>query len=848
MTDLIKYLHWIPHLIIIPILSFAVWKFYTEFLQSGSRLGIQLIEATEELQKLKNSGSFLDLDEINNRVMINWSLRHCWAEYRDTLHAQKSANSMGMMEVTRWRATAMANMFFTEQTVVDVPLKAEFYKHLPGILTGLGIIGTFAGLIMGLQGFQVSTDATKAQQSLQNLIGSVGSAFIVSGLAIALAMFVTWREKSTLNKRYGELENFCALIDGLFDAGAGEEYLQRLVEASETSATQAMQMKESLVTDLKQVLTDLTQQQIATMTSNSQQLGQAISASLSEGLTEPLTRISDAVTTVGQNQGDAVNKMLTDVLGSFADKMEGMFGTQLRGMSEMMAETVSTIRQTSDRFEQLAEQIQQAGTGAADAMAQKMQAALENMQARQMEANEQMRQFVDQLKARVAMGQAEASEQTARMMKELGDTTKMLVEQLQTQAQMADQSHAQRQQERDEQMRLLMEGLKTSMAESQNQTAGATSQLLQQLSETTTKLLTSLQEQTHNADQTHLQRQQERDEQIRQLMESLKTSMAESQDQTAGATSQLLKQLGETTSELLASIKDQAHNADQTHLQRQNERDEQMRQLMESLKASMAKSQTDTAAATSTLLQDLGATTSQLLSSLQEKTQQADQSHAARQEAMAKQVAELLEKQQAQIARLGDTVQAASSAMKDAVVHLQSSTNSTVERMGQGADRLNNAASVLTTNLGQVKAATDGIGSSADKLNLAASSLGTTLTATQQMLEDQKSVRDALSAMVNDLRSTVENAKREAGLTQELVNGLKSASQKLVEARQTADHYLAQVTDVMNTAHAEFAQQMKNTLREGNRAFHAELTQATGLLKGAIQDLGDVLDALPSAR
>lgn len=781
-SALLEHLHWF----IFPFLAGAAWLFVSEFLLPGVRLGTQLKEATEELEKLKSTASVLDLDVINTRVMVNRALRHGWAEYRDTLHGQKSTNTMGMVEVSRWRATAMANMFFTEQTVVDGPLKTEFYKHLPGILTGLGIIGTFTGLIMGLQGFQVSTNAVVAQKSLQSLLGSVGGAFIVSGTAIALAMIATWLEKSTLNKRYSELENFCALIEGLFDAGAGEEYLQRLVEASETSATQAMQMKESLVTDLKQVLTELTQQQIATMTATSQQLGHAISTSLSEGLTEPLSRISDAVSTVGQNQGDAVNKMLTDVLGSFADKMEGMFGTQLRGMNEMMAETASTIRQTSERFEQLAAQIQQAGTGAADAMAQKMQAALENMQARQMEANEQMRQFVDQLKARVAMGQAEASEQTSKMMKELGDTTKLLVEQLQSQAQLADQSHAQRQQERDEQMR--------------------------------------------------------------QLMEGLKASMAESQDQTAGATSKLLKQLGETTTQLLASIQDQAHNADQTHLQRQNERDEQMRQLMEGLKASMAKSQDETAAATSTLLQELGATSGQLLSLIQEKTQQADQSHAARQEAMAKQVAELLETQQVQIQRLVDTVHAASSTMKESVAQLQSSTSSTVDRMGQGADRLNTAANALTTNLGQVKAATDGVGTNVDKLNLAASSLGATLSATQQMLQDQKSVRDALSAMVNDLRSTVENAKREAGLTQELVNGLKSASQKLVEAQQTADHYLAQVTDVMTTAHAEFAQQMKNTLREANSAFHAELTQATGLLKGAIQDLGNVVDSLPSAR
>ncbi len=717
---LLEHLHWI---IFVP-LAWAVWLFYANFFRLGQRLGAELQQALKQLEQLKSAGNVLDLDAIQQQAMLNPALRHGWAEYRDTLHGQKSPNTMGTLEVSRWRATAMANMFFTEQTVVDGPLGTEFYKHLPGILTGLGIIGTFTGLILGLQGFQVSTDATVAQQSLQSLIGSVGGAFIVSGTAIALAMVATWLEKSILNKRYSELENFCALIDGLFDAGAGEEYLQRLVEAAETSATQAMQMKESLVTDLKQVLTELTQQQIATMNTTSQQLGHSITTSLSESLTEPLTRISSAVAAVGQSQGDAVNKMLTDVLGSFAEKMEHMFGSQLRGMNEMLAETAGTIRTTSDRFEQLATQIQQAGSGAADAMAQKLGVALENMQASQMEANDQMRLFVDQLKDSLSRGQAESSAHTLQMMKELGDTTKQLVEQLQAQ--------------------------------------------------------------TQHADQTHMQRQQERDEQMRQLMESLKTSVANSQSQTAEATSNLLQQLGDTSGQLLAK--------------------------------------------------------------LQEKTQQAEQNHTAQQQALAQQVTDLLEKQQAQIARLGDTVQAASTAMRESVVQLHSSTNSHVERMGQGATQLNHAATTLTNNLGQIKTVTDGIGTNVDRLNQTASGLNNAIATAQQILLDHKSVRDALLAMVNDLRATVENAKREAGLTAELVRGLQSASQKLVEAQQTADHYLESVTDVMTTAHAEFANQIRSTLRESNRTFHSELAQATGLLKGAIQELGDALDNLPTRR
>ena len=65
---------------------------------------------------------------------------------------------------------------------------------------------------------------------------------------------------------------------------------------------------------------------------------------------------------------------------------------------------------------------------------------------------------------------------------------------------------------------------------------------------------------------------------------------------------------------------------------------------------------------------------------------------------------------------------------------------------------------------------------------------------------------------------------------------------RLSEAQKAADQYLEGVTEVLGEAHSVFAKQMEITLREGNRAFHQELAQATGLLKGAIQDLGDVLD------
>lgn len=712
-------LHWIVG----AFLLIAIVFFFVQFLRPGWRVGKELRDARQRLERIKASGPVLDLDRVRDEAMVSEALRHCWDEYRDTLHGQKQANGMGMMEVSRWRATSMANAFFTDQGLIEAPLRTEFYKHLPGILTGLGIIGTFSGLIVGLQGFKVSDDAGVVRSSLETLIVSVGGAFMVSGIAIALAMAVTTIEKAIINSRYTELERLCGLIDSLFDTGAGEEYLQRLVEASETSATQTMQMKESLVTDLKQVLSELTQQQIATMTATSQQLGQSISTSLTEGLADPLTRISHAVQQVGNSQGEAVNKLLTDVLGNFTEQMQSMFGSQMRGMSDMLVQTANTIQATSQQFEQLARQIQQAGSGAADAMAQRMDHALQQMQARQTEANDQMRLFIDQLKDSVARGQSESAELTMGMMRELSDSTNALVQ----------------------------------------------------------------------------------------------------------------------------GLRDQAHTAQQEHSSQQTATTERLHSFLEQMQAAASRNQSESAEATQRLMGQLGDSASGMVRALQEQAQKAQEEHTNRQSELTAKSGALMEEQSTQIARLTEAVQRASASMQQTVEQLQTRAQASIDSMGQGAEKLYGASTRLGDNLDRMKNNSDGLNDMADKLSGSAATLGTALVATQQVLGDQRSVRDALASLVNDLRETIELAKREASMSSSLVDNLQVASQRLTEAQRTTEAYLQGVTDVLGEAHGAFAQQMMATMREGNKAFHEELAQATGLLKGAIQELGDVLENLPSA-
>lgn len=422
--SILQYIPWVVGFLLLVATVF----FIRQFISPSQRLNNELAAAIQKIGDIKQrlgGAPIVGLDEIK-AVMVTDELKHLWNEYAETLHPQKKSDNSGQLKIICYRATAMAEVFFAEQALVETPLKTAFYKHLPGILTGLGIIGTFSGLIYGLNTFQVTDDPNAVRDSLGRLIQGVGHAFIISAIAIGLAMLCTWWTNLELTLRYRQVEQLCQLIDSFFDAGAGEEYLARLVEASETSATQAIQLKDALVTDLKEILTELTERQIRGISSG---IGQAIADSLSG----PMNGISDAVKSVGANQGDAVNRMLTDVLSDFSERMEKMFGGQLHGMSDLLVQTSQAMQATAARFDQLASNMDTAGQNAAGAMADQLNNAIASMEARQDILNKQMGEFAAQIRDSVSQSHTESAQKIQETLGKLGEQVAGVIGQIQEQ-------------------------------------------------------------------------------------------------------------------------------------------------------------------------------------------------------------------------------------------------------------------------------------------------------------------------------------------------------------------------------------------------------------------------------
>lgn len=391
----------IPNLILILVsvltVSFFV-LFFRRFLDNNQGINVAISGLEAKLGNHVGQNP-RDLDAI----FAKQPLIHIWNEYSDTLHPMRLAIN-GNTPILEYRSSMPAEMMFTKESLVDGPLFDDFWRHLPGILTGLGIIGTFAGLLDGLDSFKVAiaTNTSDAVAGLGPLLGAVTHAFSVSAVAIFCAMLVVFVSRLSVAKLNSRVEHLCDLIDSLYKSGAGEEYLQRLVDSSEKSEVHTAQLKDALVEDLTRLMTNLTERQIQAQISAGQHIGETVGRSIAESIAEPMQRVREVMENNAAGNTAQVNTMLETMLTGFMAKLEDTFGGQINGINEQMQRSMAAMGSVQTSLQELVQDIQRANENAATQMSDKLAAAMKTASDNQQQLTQQMTQFVTDFRSLVA--------------------------------------------------------------------------------------------------------------------------------------------------------------------------------------------------------------------------------------------------------------------------------------------------------------------------------------------------------------------------------------------------------------------------------------------------------------
>ena len=412
----IQEVHGIPFLILIIILLLTV-IFFVSFIRTLF-LARGLSSLAKELSKEKKAGRIVAPKAFQNNNLY----RHLWSEYEETLHELKRKDGG-----SEWRSTLPAEAFFSKEVMVDSRsfIWNDFFRHLPGILTGLGIIGTFFGLISGLEGFTPSDEASAARSSLTNLLDGVKEAFKVSTFAISAAIIVTVLEKLSLTWAYSNVDNITHSIDALYEAGAGEEYLARMVEADESSLANAQQLKNAMVNELSTILKEMTDRQIEAQQQNSLTLANSIQAPLKE-MVSSLEDVGTVVKGGSRDNTETMKGALNDLVSNFIEKMDDTLNSSMQNIAGSMENSARSMTDMQASMDTLVDKISSTSDQAITGMVEKLEAAMERSVTNQELMTQQMEQFVLQLQKQIRDERGAAqSEHTAALERAAAQQTEM---------------------------------------------------------------------------------------------------------------------------------------------------------------------------------------------------------------------------------------------------------------------------------------------------------------------------------------------------------------------------------------------------------------------------------------
>lgn len=108
------------------------------------------------------------------------------------------------------------SQYICEETVIYAVGGTRLAEITPGILTSLGILGTFLGLVMGLSGLNLNAaDTSVLLAAMQKLIGGMSTAFLTSIAGVVASIFFNLMNTHYTNRCEKAIDRFCEVF-GLY--------------------------------------------------------------------------------------------------------------------------------------------------------------------------------------------------------------------------------------------------------------------------------------------------------------------------------------------------------------------------------------------------------------------------------------------------------------------------------------------------------------------------------------------------------------------------------------------------------------------------------------------------------
>lgn len=316
-----------------------------------TQLLIKLLPVDDSIQRLviilkrieRNSAADCRVAEsIREEFSKEASLYHYWQEYFETVASRRHLGEIVLS------ATQPAENFFKFENIVHstkggLPINFEVFSATPGVLTGIGLLGTFYGLYNGLP---AGGDLEQIIKDMGPFLALMKEAFAASFAGVLAALVFNLIEKFTRERIQSHCSELSFYIDRSFPLRTDYEVLSEI----RNHADQQLAQFKNLAIDIgNQVVKGLVGGGVESV-----QIEQGIKDGISKGygiLAESLLQFVDVQKGFSESM-TSMQATQTEIAANFKKIQESSSGT----VEQIMAAS-SAIKASSDALLQLGEKI-----------------------------------------------------------------------------------------------------------------------------------------------------------------------------------------------------------------------------------------------------------------------------------------------------------------------------------------------------------------------------------------------------------------------------------------------------------------------------------------------------------
>lgn len=258
-----------------------------------------------------------------------------------------------------------------------------------GTLVGLGLLGTFLGLTLGIKGFD-SSNTERINESIQGLLAGMGTAFLTSLLGMTFSILFTAVDKALRHRLYKDVKELTDKLDSeyyiddlvlsninqqnivnqLYKALKNDLQQQALEIANKLTYTNAEGQNVTIGNAIREILTENTKQSKALMsfsTDLAMELNQGFDETLSRQMQQKIVPLMESVDATTKAVVEHIDKMADAVSSPATDMMQNVVDELKQSMQSLLNEFSTGLSgSATSELENLAMQLGTATQAMAD--------------------------------------------------------------------------------------------------------------------------------------------------------------------------------------------------------------------------------------------------------------------------------------------------------------------------------------------------------------------------------------------------------------------------------------------------------------------------------------------------